>query len=258
MLRRLMERRFHCTVCGKCCYGKLPLTLNDAIANAGRFPLAMFWTAVRQGAKSFEITARLGATATLLNRKKIALQITPVAYLPPLFPCPALSPDGRCAIHADRPLRCRAMPFYPFREESDQVDMLVPRKGWDCDTSANAPVVYRDRKVVHRGDFDRERQGLIDQASIVRAYADSLMANAPNVAMAVEKAARKRHGGHVVLNFTGILPKLSNIDAPSFARKQLPVLSGYADRTAGTSELKEFHEYYGNCATGMKRLLERR
>ena len=97
-----MERRFHCTVCGKCCYGKLPLTLGDAVANAGRFPLAMLWTTIRQSAKSFAITARLGTTVKLGKRKQVALQVTPVSYMPPSLPCPALAPDGRCSIHADR------------------------------------------------------------------------------------------------------------------------------------------------------------
>ena len=82
-----MERRFHCTACGKCCFGWLPLSLDDAISNAGRFPLAMIWTTLRQGAKSFALNAELGTTVELRNRKRIAVQIAPTAYIPPSFPC---------------------------------------------------------------------------------------------------------------------------------------------------------------------------
>jgi len=252
-----MEQRFHCTACGKCCYGMLPLTLDDAIANSGRFPLAMLWTTVRQGAKSFALTVRLGTTVKLGKRKQIAVQITPISYIPPSLSCPALTPEGQCSIHADKPSRCRTMPFYPYREEWDQSDLLVPRQGWECDTSTAAPVVYRDKKIVPRKDFDHERQELVDQVPTLRAYADRLIANAPNVVMALEEAAKKPSGGHVVLNFTAIVPRLSEIDMPAFAQKQLPLLTEYAHKTAGIPEEAEFHQYYRDSAAGMERFLER-
>ncbi|HEB79241.1 MAG TPA: YkgJ family cysteine cluster protein [Rhodospirillales bacterium] len=252
-----MERRFHCTACGKCCYGKLPLTLNDAVANAERFPLAMMWTTIRQGAKSFAINARLGTCVKLGKRKQVAVQITPVSYLPPSLPCPALAPDGLCSIHADKPSRCRTMPFYPYREEGDQSDQLVPRKGWLCETSGEAPVVYLNKKIVHREDFERERRRLMDQTPVLRAYADGLMANAPNVAAAIEKEAKKPRGGFVILNFTAIVSRLPQIDMAAFAQKQLPVLTGLADKTAGMSDAAEFHQYYRDSAKGMERFLER-
>ncbi len=251
-----MARRFHCTACGKCCFGWLPLSLDDAIANAGRFPLAMIWTTLRQGAKAFALTAELGTTVQLRNRKKIALQIAPTAYIPPSMPCPALAPDGLCGIHADKPARCRTMPFSPYREEGDQADLLVPKPGWLCDTTADAPVVYRDKKVVLRQDFDRERRALAEQAAILRAYADKLVAN-PEVAAAVEKAARKPRGGYVVLNFSAILPRLQQVDAAAFCRSQLPVLSAFAERVAGVAELADYHSYYRDNAAGMTRFLER-
>ncbi len=251
-----MERHFHCTACGKCCIGWLPLSLDDAIANAGRFPLAMIWTTVRQGAKSFALTAELGTTVKFRNRKQIAVQIAPTAYIPPSFPCPALVPDGLCGIHADKSSRCRTMPFSPYREEKDQADLLVPKPGWLCDTSAGAPVVYRDKEVVAREDFDRERRALMDQAATLRGYADRLMAN-PDVAAAIEKAAMKPRGGYAVLNFSAILPRLEQVDAADFSRRQLPVLTEFADRTAGISELADYHRYYRDNAAGMARFLER-
>lgn len=252
-----MDHRFACTVCGKCCYGQLPLTLADALAHAGRFPLAMLWTVVRQGAKSFALTARLGTTVRLGKSKPIAVQITPISYLPPSLNCPALGSDGLCTIHAEKPLRCRTMPFYPYREEGDQTDLLIPRPGWLCDTSATAPVVYRDRQIVGRDDFDRERRELVDQAPVIKAYADRLLAMAPNVAAALEQAANKRQGGYVVLGFTAVLPRLGQIDAATFARRQLPVLSDFAARTAGLAGVEDYHRYYRDNAAGMERLLAR-
>ena len=252
-----MERCFECTACGKCCYGQLPLTLNDAVAYADRFPLAMLWTIIRQSAKSFAIAARLGTTVNIGKRKRVAVRITPVSYMPPSIPCPALASDDRCSIHADKPSRCRTMPFFPYREEGDQADLLIPRQGWLCDTSATAPVVYRDKKIVHREDFDRERQELVDQTPVLRAYAQGVMAKAPNVVAALEKAANSPRGGTVVLNFTALASRLPQMDMTDFAQKQLPVLTAFAEKTAGMSDAADFHRYYRDNAAGMKRFLER-
>ena len=251
-----MERHFHCTACGKCCYGWLPLTLDDAMANAGRFPLAMVWTAVRQGAKSFALTASLGITVKLRTKKRIAVQISPTAYIPPALPCPVLTSEGLCAIHADKPLRCRTMPFFPYRDESDQADMLVPRKDWTCDTSDAAPVVYRDRKLVERTDFDRERDTLVRQAPILRTYANRLLATAPNVVAALENAAKKPRGGQVVLNFTAILSRLPDVDVADFARRQLPVLEDFAGKVAELDVPADYERYYRENSVAMGRFLE--
>ena len=58
--------------------------------------------------------------------------------------CPALTEDNKCAIHDRKPSRCRTMPFSPYRDEAHQDDLLVPRDDWECDISADAPLVYRD------------------------------------------------------------------------------------------------------------------
>ncbi|HYD29655.1 MAG TPA: YkgJ family cysteine cluster protein [Azospirillaceae bacterium] len=239
-----MERRFTCTACGKCCFGALPLTLDDALAHAGRFPLAMIWTPVRQGSKAFDLTARLGITVRLPNRKQLAVQIAPTAYIPPSLPCPALNPEGRCSIHATKPSRCRTMPFYPYREEKDQADLLIPRPGWACDTSAAAAVVYRDKAIIDRADFDHERQDLLRQASALRSYAEGLMAMAPWLVQGLVQAAMKPVGGHVVVNFASFLSRLDPGEAAAFARRQHPVLTDFAELTAGEASLKEYHARY--------------
>jgi Fe-S-cluster containining protein len=250
-----MERHFHCTACGKCCHGWLPLTLDDALANAGRFPLAMVLATVRQSARAYRITAGRGAILQLGKKKRVAVQISPTSYMPPAFACPELTDEGQCAIHEDKPTRCRAMPFSAYREESDQGALLIPKEGWECDTSNAARVVYRDKKVIERTDFDLEARQLNDQAHVLRSYAEALIAAAPNVAAGLERAARKPQGGTVVLNFTTVLPRLKNVDTASFAKAQLPVLKAFAERTKGIKELAEYNQYYRQNIKGLSRFI---
>ena len=83
------------------------------------------------------------------------------------------------------------------------------------------------------------------------------MTNAPNVAAAIRNAANKPRGGFVVLNFTAIVSRLPQIDMATFARKQLPVLTAFADKTASISDAADFHRYYRDNAAGMERFLDR-
>ena len=253
-----MERRFSCTACGKCCYGWLSLTLKDALAHSERFPLAVIWTPVRQGSKSFSMAARLGVTVGLRKRKKIAVRIVPTAYIPPSLPCPSLASDGLCSIHDDKPSRCRTMPFFPYREEGDQADLLMPRTGWLCDTSAEAPVVYRDKKIVGREDFDDERDELIRQASTLRSYGEWLLESAPSLKEELIRVAGKRTGGHVVVNFSTLLPRLPGVDVVDFARKQFPVMAEFAAKTYRIPALAEYHKLYLECAAEMEGVLDQR
>jgi len=248
-----MERHFHCTACGKCCSGWLPLSLDDALANAGRFPLAMVLTTVRQSAKAYKVTAKHGTILQLAKNKRVAVQISPMSYVPPAFSCPELTDEGQCGIHSDKPARCRTMPFSAYREESDQAPLLQAKEGWLCDTSSAAPVVYRDKNIVLRDDFDLERRQLNNQAAILRPYADNLIATAPNVAAGLENAARSAKGGTVVLNFTTVLPRLKDADTSNFARQQLPVLKAFAARTKGEAKLADYHRYYLQNIKGLER-----
>lgn len=251
-----MERRFSCTACGKCCFGWL--TLKGALAHAGRFPLAVIWTPVRQGTKSFSTSASLGLTLRLRKRRKLAVRIAPTAYIPPSFPCPSLLPDGLCSIHSDKPSRCRTMPFFPYREEGDQADMLIPRTGWLCDTSDEAPVVYRDKKIVERQDFDGERDELFRQAPALRSYGEWLLDSSPPLKDELIRVAKKRTGGHVVVNFSTLLPHLPKVDVVDFAHKQFPVLAEFAEKTSADPALAEYHKLYAECAAEMKSVLDRR
>lgn len=250
-----MERHFKCTACGKCCYGWLPLTLDDALSHAARFPLAFVWTPVPQGAKTFALSARLGTTIRLPRRKQIAALITPTAYIPPAFPCPELNAEGLCGIHAEKPLRCRTMPFYPYREEQDQADLLVPRKGWACDTSAAAPLVYHDKRIVEHDDFDRERGALLAQAATMRTYADYVLKYMPWIIDSLDAIAQKP-GGNVITSLSSFFTAHRQIDAATLAAQQLPVLRKYAAKTADAPELLEYHRHYTGWAREMEYLVK--
>lgn len=249
-----MERRFSCPACGRCCHGLLPLTIGDALAHAGSFPLVVAWTPVRQGGRSFGATAELGITIQLRNRRKAAVQIAPAADIPPAFPCPHLTDAGLCAVHADKPIRCRTMPFSAYRDEADQDDLLIPRPGWECDTSDAAPVVYRDRALVAREAFDAERRQLVADARILKPYAQWLLDSSPPLRAELQKIAAKPSGGRVLVAFATLIPRLPKVDIYAFAESQVPVMKAFAERTAGDPGLVEFHRRYVDGAAAWEKV----
>ncbi|ALJ33948.1 YkgJ family cysteine cluster protein [Azospirillum brasilense] len=252
-----MEPRFACTACGKCCHGLLPLTLTDAVAHAVRFPLALVWTVVRSNAKSYDLATRLGTSVRLPNRKTVAVLIQPSAYLPNHFPCPALQPDNLCGIHSDKPSRCRTMPFYPYREEKDQADLLVPRKGWECDVSAEAPVVYRNHAILDRTNFDRERAELLEQAPVMRTYADYVLKYMPWIVNDLAKMAAAPAGGKLVTSLSSFLTATRRTDARELAAAQAPLMQAMAERTRTDPALADLHKNYAGWAKEMERLAQR-
>lgn len=249
------ERHFGCTACGKCCFGWLPLTLEDALAHAGRFPLAVFWTPVRQGARAFDLTAKIGLEIRLRDRRKVAVRIAPTGYIPPSFPCPALGADNLCTIHATKPSRCRTMPFFPYRDAADQADLLIPRAGWACDTSAAAPLVYADKAITAAHDFQQERAALLAQAPVLRAYGEKLMARVPTLAESLGRAALKPAGGQVIVSFATLLRHLKPDNRPGIAAAQVALLKDYETRTANQPALAEYHRNYGDWAWEMEALV---
>lgn len=227
-----MERRFACTVCGKCCQGWLPLTIADALIHAHRFPLAVLWSTVRQGSKAFTLTRKLGFAFD----RKTALRITPLAYIPPTLSCPALDADNRCSIHAEKPLRCRVMPFSADREMADQDDLLIPRKDWLCDVSEVAPAVYRDGRISDDSDFLAERKAFQEQAPVMANYAESLLKRAPQLRVEIEKLAKRPAGGQMVLKFSTLLRKVPGADLSAFATRQSAALQEALSRLPPDAE----------------------
>ena len=190
------------------------------------------------------MVAKLGAVFQLPNRKQLAALIVPTAYLPPNFPCPALDSDNLCTIHANKPLRCRTMPFYPYREEQYQAELLTLQTGWECDMSDSAPIVFADKGITVRDDFDQERQVLEDQQPQIQRYADYMLKYTPNLVNNLVKASLKAKAGQVVTSLSSFLTATRNPSAKEIAQQQLPILETYCIRTADQKELVEFHQYY--------------
>jgi len=250
-----MERHFECTACGKCCQGWLPLSIADALRHADRFPLFLLWTPVRPGGKSFDLTAKLGFTLKLKKRKQAAVRLTAMSYVPSHTPCPALGADGLCGVHETKPQRCRTMPLSGSRAESDQTDLLIPASGWECDISDAAPVLYRDKKIVERTEFEAERTMLLEDAEILRPFAELMLDSVPSLRMDLEKMASRPQGGHVIVNFSTLVPRLSNVDIYALAAQQLAVMEAFAALTADNPDQKAEHQRYVACADEWRRML---
>jgi Fe-S-cluster containining protein len=251
-----MERHFACTACGKCCAGWLPLSIPDALAHAVRFPLFLLWTPVRPGGRSYDLTARLGFVLKLKNRKQAAVRLTPFSYVPPGMDCPELGNSGLCNVHDVKPQRCRTMPFSGARAEAEQNDLLLPKPGWACDSSAAAPVVYRDHKILSRDDFAAERAQLEADAQILRPFAERLLDALPSLRGDLEKMALKPQGGHIITNFSTLVARLPQVDIFALAAQQGPVMENFAARTQNNPQQADEHARYVACAKDWRRMVD--
>ncbi|MBL4720975.1 MAG: hypothetical protein JKY20_07585 [Alphaproteobacteria bacterium] len=150
------------------------------------------------------------------------------------------------------------MPFSAYRDEADQDDLMLPKPGWACDTSQDAPVYYRDKAIVERGEFDLERRLLLRDAAILKPYGEWLIASAPNLGVQLRKAALAPRGGQVVTAFSTLIPKLPKVDIYDFAAKQAPVMRSFAEKTAADPALKKLHRYYVDEGASWERVLQGR
>jgi Fe-S-cluster containining protein len=223
----------------------LPLTVKDALIHAGRFPLALLWTPLRKGSKDFPMVSRFGVSVPLAKHPGLAALVVPTSYIPPAMPCPALGIDNLCTIHADKPTRCKTMPFYPYRNEQFQHELLKPRKGWECDTSATAPIVFQNGKITRRDDFDQEQRDLDEQVPLIRQFATYAFKYNPMLGATLALEAAKSIPGQIVTSLSSFLTATRNPDSRTVARLQQPVLAAYLEKTAGRPEFSEFHAQYG-------------
>jgi Fe-S-cluster containining protein len=253
-----MEKRFQCRRCGACCRGLLPLTWKDAVAHGALFPLCFVWTPVRYGSRDYTLVGTLGITIKLAGKKELAVLVVPTAYLPPSFSCPALGDDNLCRIQSSKPSRCKTMPFYPYRQERYQAELLTPRRGWGCDTSALAPLVFREQKIVFRDDFDAERHDLLEQAPVMRRYAEYMVKYSPVLPDLLIKASGGAVATHVVSSLSSFLTATRYAGAGELAQLQAPLLKEYAARSAGNPQLREYHNNYSNWCQEMEYLAQSR
>jgi len=240
----MSECRFACTRCGKCCFGWLPLTLEEAIEKADLFPLAMVLYFSRRGSPSFDIIARFGLLERLSGKVDCAVLAVPTAYIPPSMPCPALTEDNLCSINSQKPLRCRTMPFYVLRAEDDQQDMLRPRKEWLCDIGNSAPVVYKDGKILDRMDFDNEVAAMEKQSESLGAYVAKLLKNDPAMRALAVAAAAKTIPDHMVVSFSSFFRYDKRWGIKDFAVRQLPVMMDWMGKVDGGPDMVKYVGYY--------------
>lgn len=203
------------------------------------------------------MVATLGTTIQLADRKALAVLIVATAYIPSSFPCPALRDDNLCSIHFNKPSRCKTMPFYPYREERYQAELLTSLQDLPCDTSTAAPVVFQDNKIVFRDDFDNERGELLEQVPILRCYAEYMLKYSPSLVGSLINASSKVKAGQVITSLSSFLTATKNPDAKHIAQMQLPILNNYVEKTAGDAKLADFHKNYLNWSKEMAYLSQR-
>lgn len=141
----------------------------------------------------------------------------------------------------------------PTARSGDQADLLVPRKAWACDTSVAAPVVYHNKGIVERADFDHERLELLEQAATMRVYADYVLKYMPWIIDSLGAIAQQP-GGNVITSLSSFLTAIRQFDVATLAAQQLPVLKDYAARTSGDPELLEYQRNYNGWAREMEYL----
>lgn len=240
-------QHFACTACGLCCYGQLPLTLKDALAHAERFPLAFVWTPVWPNSPDYPMTLELGVEIKISSQQKFAVLIVPCSYLPGSLPCPALGESKRCSIHSEKPSRCRAMPYYAYRDEKLQNHPLTLREDWLCDVSKTAPKVYESQRITDptlKSDFDRERSEIQEALPQIRRYAEYIQKFSPHLLQNLAVSASQKQAQHLVTGLSSFLTATRNPNAKQLAALQVPLLQHYSRLTAQDARFEHFHKHY--------------
>jgi hypothetical protein len=142
------------------------------------------------------------------------------------------------------------MPFYPYREERYQAELLKPREGWRCDTSPSAPKVFENGKILDRQSFDVEGTELVDQIPSIRRYAAYMFDYVPNFKENLEvSASGKNH--YLVTGLSSFFTAIQHPDAKIWATSQQPILEDLASKTSADQTLSEFHKRYAAWAKEM-------
>jgi Fe-S-cluster containining protein len=145
-----MSFSFACTQCGKCCKSGGPaLSIDEIFKYQDVFVSGLYWAAQHVSddeTTTFDDGSRV-SSADLSNHlaslcgtflKRGRGKTYPLVYpavtgydLAPGNPCSALNDDNTCRLHADKPERCRSVPFDPVLPEALQWFVLRDFK-FDC------------------------------------------------------------------------------------------------------------------------------
>ena len=164
------DRRFACTLCGKCCNRSPEVELSEAAALADVFVFRLMFRlyqmprAPERGTDSslfYEKKRLLAAHAARKYPKKVLRGGKPVEVVNYLMisalaldttpdACAALG-DNRCSIHQRRPFTCRTVPLHYSRPEglaTADLDAFVATPGYRCDTGEAAALFVKDGRIV--------------------------------------------------------------------------------------------------------------
>lgn len=90
--------------------------------------------------------------------------------------CSALL-DNKCGVHDRRPLSCRSVPFHYSRTEASgaaDLTAFVATKGYECDTSDAAPIVWDSGRVID-ADIAAARSQALAVAQQDRRWSDAIV-----------------------------------------------------------------------------------
>jgi len=149
------------------------------------------------------------------------------------------------------------MPFYAYRDERYQAEVLAPRQGWGCDTSATAPLVLSGGRLVAGEDFERERQELLGQVPLMRRYASYMLKYSAWLVGSLALAATTQKAANVATSLSSFLTATKAEGAERIAALQRPVLDDFASRTAGDQRLASHHDNYLSWSKEMGYLAQR-
>jgi len=152
--------RFACTACGACCNRSPEVALSEAAALADIFVFRLMfrlyeWPAAGSGEEYYQTKRLLNAFAARKypvrrGGRTRYLMVSALTMDTGAGACTALS-EGRCGIYERRPLACRTLPFHYSRPEVSaerELAAFVATPGYRCDTSAGAPVVLEEGRIV--------------------------------------------------------------------------------------------------------------
>ncbi len=185
MLGHMEEVRFACTACGKCCTEPPEMSILEAVKLGDVFVPSIIYRLTSlpredneaafaslkphphfAGMDPRELVSRLRESSAVRAAGAVIneagwdhhVSITARAWIHPSPWCPALAADHRaCTIHERRPSTCRTVPIrydvpegLLVRAFRGVVDAgIASAQKFECDVSANAPVLIRDEKVVN-------------------------------------------------------------------------------------------------------------
>jgi hypothetical protein len=136
------------------------------------------------------------------------------------------------------------MPFYPYRDERFQHEVMRFKNEWSCETDPSAPLVYADGRVVDRKDFEAERQKILEEVPLMRRYAAYMFKYSPHIVRQLTVASAHPQAKHIVTSLSSFMTAIRYPHMKSIAEKQIPVLDRAITSCHNRPELGEFLRHY--------------